>query len=384
MIYLDHNATTPVDSRVFDAMVPYLREHFGNASSYYQVGRTTKASLERARTVAAQFLGVRSREIIFTAGGTESDNLAVRGVAQALKKTGKHIITSSVEHHAVLRTCRQLEADGFSVTYLPVDGQGRVDPDDVRKNIRPDTIIISIIYANNETGVIQPVEHIGSLAREHGVCFHTDAVQAVGKLPVCAGDIFADLLSLSAHKLYGPKGVGALFVREGVPFASVITGGSHEGGFRAGTENIPGIIGLAEALKLAAADQEEETSRLAVLRDRLEQEIENSISDVCINGRKAPRVPNTSSISFRLIDGESVLLHLDLQGICASTGSACTTGQADASHVLLAMGVDPLIAQGTIRFSLGRGTTERDITTTVAALVDITHKLRSISSLKAL
>ena len=381
MIYLDHNATTPLHPRVFRAMEPYLKERFGNASSSYQAGREARTALENSRTTVAGCIGAGPREIIFTSGGTESDNCAVRGVARALREKGEHIITSSIEHHAVLKTCQVLEKEGFRVTYLPVDSDGRVDPEDVRKNLDQRTILISIMYANNETGVIQPIREIASIAREKNIVFHTDAVQTVGKIPFAVNDLGVDLLSISGHKIYGPKGIGALYVREGIPLQPILTGGHHEHNLRAGTENIPSIVGLAQAMSMATQHMNAASDKLSALRQRLESGILNRIDDVQINGLQAPRLPNTSSISFRLIEGESILLHLDLRGICVSTGSACTTDSPEPSHVLTAMGILPQAAQGTIRFSLGEDNTKEEIDSVIDALCDITTRLRNISSL---
>jgi cysteine desulfurase len=381
MIYLDHNATTPMHSRVFRAMEPYLKERFGNASSSYQTGREARTALENSRTTVAGCIGAGPKEIIFTSGGTESNNCAVRGVARALGEKGDHIITSSIEHHAVLKTCQALEKEGFRVTYLPVGSDGRVDPDDVRKNLDQRTILISIMYANNETGVIQPIREIASIAREKNIIFHTDAVQAVGKIPFAVNDLGVDLLSISGHKIYGPKGIGALYVREGIPLQPILTGGHHEHNLRAGTENIPSIVGLAQAMSMATQHLNAASEKLSALRQRLESGILNRIDDVQINGLQAPRLPNTSSISFRLIEGESILLHLDLRGICVSTGSACTTDSPEPSHVLTAMGILPQAAQGTIRFSLGEDNTKEEIDCVIDALCDITTRLRNISSL---
>jgi len=381
MIYLDHNATTPVHPLVLDAMAPYLKRHFGNASSPYRIGRDAKVALENSRTAVAACIGADADEIVFTGGGTESDNLAVRGVAHALKAKGNHIITSSIEHHAVLKTVHALERDGFDVTFVPVDSNGMIDPYDVKKSITPRTILISVMYVNNETGVIQPVKKIGAFARERDVVFHTDAVQAVGKIPVSVNEVNADLMSVSAHKIYGPKGVGALYVRKGTPITPVLTGGHHEHNLRAGTESIAGIVGLAEALRLATDSLEEESKRLVSLRDSLEKEVEHKIKGVYVNGRNAPRVPNTTNISFVSIEAESILLHLDLKDICASSGSACATGSTEPSHVLMAMGIAPQEAQGAIRFSLGRDNTEEEMDLTVEALVEITEKLRKITSI---
>jgi len=380
MIYLDHNATTRLHPEVLRFMETYLREQFGNASSSYGLGREAKLALENSRKKIADCLGAQSQEIIFTSGGTESDNLAIRGVARALKSKGNHIITSRIEHHAVLMTCLALEKEGFNVTYLPVDADGRVNPDDIRKHIGEKTILISIMAANNETGVIQPISEIGSIAREKEIVFHTDAVQAVGKIPVNVDALCVDLLSVSGHKFHGPKGVGVLYVRHNTPLIPIITGGHHECTLRAGTENIPGIAGLAEALSLAVQSQRETAKKLSKLRDQFESTILQKIDGVQINGAHAPRVPNTSNISFQFIDGESILLHLDLKGICASSGSACSTESPESSHVLLAMGVPARTAQGTIRFSLGKDNTDDEIGFVIESLIEITTKLREISS----
>ncbi|MEN6321378.1 MAG: cysteine desulfurase NifS [Syntrophaceae bacterium] len=380
MIYLDHNATTRLHPEVLRFMEPYLREQFGNASSSYSLGREAKTSLENSRKKIADCLGAKSQEIIFTSGGTESDNLAIRGVARALGTKGNHIITSRIEHHAVLMTCLALEKEGFRITYLPVNADGQVDPDDVRKHIGSKTIIISIMAANNETGVIQPISEIGRIAREKEIIFHTDAVQAVGKIPVDVNDLRVDLLSVSGHKFHGPKGVGALYVRHNTPLSPIITGGHHEHTLRAGTENILGISGLAEALFLAVQSQRETAKKLSKLRDRFESTILQKIDGVQINGFNAPRVPNTSNMSFQFIDGESILLHLDLKGICASSGSACSTDSPEPSHVLLSMGIPARTAQGTIRFSLGKDNTGDEIGFVIESLIELTTKLREISS----
>lgn len=380
MIYLDHNATTPVHDRVFEVMVPYLRQHFGNASSFYRIAREAKDILEQSRKNIAACIGAEHDEIVFTSGGTEADNLAIRGAARALHHKGNHIITSSIEHQAVLRTCQALEKEGYRVTYLPVGSQGVVNPDDVRCNIRSDTILISIMYANNETGVIQPVDAIGQIAREADVVFHTDAVQAVGKIPVQVDVQAVDLLSLSAHKMYGPKGTGALYVKRRTPLEPVLTGGPHEYALRAGTENIAGIVGCAAAGSLALASLAEDAQHMSRLRDRFETALMEQIEAVTINGQSAPRISNTSNVSFAGMDSESVLLHLDLRGIYASAGSACTTGSAEPSRVLLAMGLSKQEAQGALRFSFGKDNTEEDIDCVVDALVDISGILRSISS----
>lgn len=382
MIYLDHNATTPLDPFVFQEMEPYLKDLFGNSSSSYLIGREAKAALENARKTIAEGIGAKSHEVIFTSGGTEANNLAIRGVARALKSKGNHIITSSVEHKSVLKTCQMLEKEGFRVTYLPVDADGIVDPDDVRKNIEKQTILISIMLANNETGVIQPVREIGIIASQEDVLFHTDAVQAVGKIPVLVDDLLVDILSVSGHKLYGPKGIGALYIREGTQIEPIITGGDQESKLRAGTENIPSIVGLSKALSLAIGEMDVTSKNISIMRDKFESNILKRITDVQINGISAPRLPNTSSVSLKYVEGESVLLHLDLMGIYASSGSACTTGSPEPSHVLMAMRVPQFIAQGTIRISLGKNNTEKEIDTTLEALCEITEKLRKISSIR--
>jgi cysteine desulfurase len=380
VIYLDHNATTPLDPRVLEAMVPYLTERFGNASSYYQLGRDARDALEEAREKLAACIGGRSEEIIFTAGGTEADNLALRGVARSLRGKGNHLVTSRTEHHAVLETCKALTQEGFEVTMLPVDREGWVDPDEVRRSLRPETILLSIMTANNETGAIQPLKEIGGIARDRGVLLHTDAVQALGKIALDVEEMCVDLLALSAHKAYGPKGVGALYVRHGTPLMSSITGGYHERGLRAGTENVASIVGMAEAAALATQNLEQEVGCLAELRERLECGILERVENVRVNSGGAPRVPNTSNMSFPSVDGESILLHLDLRGICASTGSACTTDSPEPSHVLQAMGLEPRLAQGSIRFSLGHHNTAEEIDRTLEAMAEIVPRLATIST----
>ncbi len=381
MIYLDHNATTPIHAHVFRAMESYLKERFGNPSSSYQIGREAKTALENARTAIAGSIGAGYGEIIFTSGGTESDNLAIRGVAMAHRSKGDHIITSSIEHHAVLKTCQALEAEGFRVTYLPVDANGLVNPDDVLKYIESKTILITIMLANNETGVIQPIPAIGAIAKEAEILFHTDAIQAVGKIPFTVDDLGVDLLSISGHKIYGPKGIGALYIRKGVSIQPILTGGHHEHSLRAGTENIPAIMGLAQAMLLAVQNQKGTSEKFSILRKRLESGILARIEGAQINGANAPRISNTSSVSFPMIEGESILLHLDLKGICVSTGSACTTSSPEPSHVLTSMGITPQTAQGTIRFSMGEDNTKEEIDSVIDVLCDITTKLKNISSL---
>ncbi len=381
MIYLDYNATTPLHPRVLDAMQPYLTEHYGNPSSLYRPGREAKTAVENARRRIADCLGCSPSEIVFTAGGTEADNLAVRGIARSRKNSGKHIVTSAIEHHAVLHTCKALEEDGYQVTYLSVGEDGQVDPDEVAESLTPETILISIMLANNETGVINPIEHVARIATKRSVLFHTDAVQALGKIPIQIQDLGVDLAAFAGHKIYGPKGSGFLYVKRGTPLAPVITGGSHEHGLRAGTENVAGIVGLAEAVLLASNTLETEAKRLDTLRSRLEATVSERLAGVRINGGPVPRVPNTSNLSFRGIDGESIVVALDMEGICISTGSACSTGDPEPSHVLTAMGRSAREAQGSIRLSLGKGTTEEDIDLTVRTLVGIIERLRTISSI---
>jgi len=377
-VYLDHNATTPLDHRVFEAMKPYLVQHFGNASSPHRYGRRAQQALEESRETVAHTIGARSGEIIFTSGGTESDNLALRGVAHAQGRG--HIITTAIEHHAVLRTCAALEGDGFTVTYLPVDNQGRINPDDLKRSIRKDTILISVMLANNETGVIEPISEVSSIARNHGIPFHCDAVQAVGKIRVDVNALGADLLSLSAHKLYGPKGIGALFVKDSMRLDPVMTGGHHERGLRAGTENVAGAVGFAHALHIAINAMDSYHTKISSLRNKLESEVLQRIDHVTVHGAHAQRLPHCSSLGFSSVEAESILLHLDLRGIAASSGSACTTGETEPSHVLTAMGLSPEIAQGTIRISLGRGNTEEDINYALDVLAYAISSLRGISS----
>jgi cysteine desulfurase len=379
-IYLDHNATTPLDARVFEAMRPYMTGAFGNASSPHSYGRFAKQALEESRGTIANAIGCKPEEIVFTSGGTEADNLALRGIAYHAGKTKGHVITSSIEHHAVLRTCAALEKEGFSATYLPVDSQGSIDPHQLKKTIRKDTVLISVMFANNETGVIQPVAELGRIAREHGIPFHCDAVQAVGKREINVEELNIDLLTLSSHKIYGPQGIGALFVRDGIGLAPMITGGHHERGLRAGTENIAAIVGFARALKIAVDEIDTYRNMVKTLRNKVESGLLHALDGVVIHGAQAERLPHTSCIGFTSVEAESILLHLDLQGIAASSGSACTTGDPEPSHVLTAMGVPPELAQGSIRISFGRENTEEEVNYTVSALADAIQHLRGISS----
>ncbi|MBL7183719.1 MAG: cysteine desulfurase NifS [Anaerolineae bacterium] len=383
-IYLDHAATTAVDSRVVAAMLPYFNPRYGNASSIYRLGQEAGKAIDDARRTVADVLGCQPREVIFTSCGTESDNLALRGVGWARRNLGKgnHIITSPIEHHAVSHTCEQLEKHfGFEITYLPVDKYGLVDPDDVRRAIKDNTILISIIYANNEVGVIEPVAEIGNIARAKGVPLHTDAVQAGGSLNTNVEELNVDLLSLSAHKFYGPKGVGVLYVRKGVSLLPTQTGGAHERNRRAGTENVPYIVGLATALKIAYEELETNNQRIAALRDRLIEGVLESIDEVELTGHPTNRLPNSASFVFKYIEGEAMLLNLDLAGICASSGSACTSASLEASHVLLAMGIPPEVAHGSLRLTLGRENTEEDVDYVLEILPGIVQKLRAMSPL---
>jgi cysteine desulfurase len=380
MIYLDCNATTPLHPRVFEAMVPFMRERWGNPSSPYRFGNEARAAVEKSRRRIAECVGCKPDEIVFCSSGTESDNLAIRGAAAALRSRGDHIVTTAIEHHAVLNTCRALEAGGCRITYLPVDSNGVVEIEALVRSLTSRTVLVTVMHANNETGVIQPVDEIAGIVKERGIVFHTDAVQTAGKLPRRLGDIRADLVSFSGHKLYGPKGIAALVVRSGTPLSPVITGGAHERGLRAGTENVAGIVGLAEAMALAREASEAEEGRLRKMRDRLEREIGSAVPGVTVNGAGAPRMPNTSNLIFRSVDGESIVLGLDLRDICVSTGSACSTGDPEPSHVLRAMGLPAMEAQSSIRISLGRDTREEDIDATVSALAETVGRLRAISS----
>ena len=375
-VYLDNNATTPVLPAVFEAMQAYFGEHFGNASSIHHHGQETRAAVERARESVAALLGCRASEIVFTSGGTEADNLAIFGIIQP----GEHLISSTVEHHAVLNSCKHLEASGCEITYVTVDGRGQVDPDDVRRALRPNTRLISIMMANNETGVLQPVEEIGKVAAEADVYFHTDAVQAAGKIPIDVKRIGCDLLSISGHKMNAPQGVGALFVRKGTSLRPMLHGGSHERSRRAGTENVPGIVALGKAAELAReALVRGDLEQISRMRDRLEQTILEEIELTGVNGKGAPRVPNTSSIHFDCIEGEALVIALDLQGLAVSTGAACSSGAIEPSHVLLAMGMPPEQARGSIRFSLGKQNTPDDVDFALSLIPPTVTRLRELS-----
>ncbi len=378
-VYLDNNATTPVLPEVLEAMRPYFGEHFGNASSIHHHGQETRAAVERARESVAALLGCRASEVVFTSGGTEADNLAVFGLA----RSGDHVITSTIEHHAVLNACKHLAkyrgTTGCEVTYIPVDGRGLVDPADVKRAIRPNTKLITIMLANNETGVVQPVAEIGKIAAEADVYFHTDAVQAAGKIPIDVNKIGCDLLTISGHKIHGPQGVGALYVRKGTLLEPMLYGGSHERSRRAGTENVPGIVGLGKAAELAISGFERGDDRkMAAARDHLEREL-LEIEATGLNGEGAPRVPNTTNIYFDSIDGEALVIALDLKGLAVSTGAACSSGAIEPSHVLTAMGLRPDRAKASIRFSLGKQNTPEDIDFALALVPETVGRLRELS-----
>ena len=378
-VYFDHSATTPVHPAVAEDMIQYITGHFGNPSSVHSYGRDARKAVEDAREKVARGIGAQPEEIVFTAGGTESDNMAIRGVARANRAQGNHIITSAVEHHAILDTCQALEKDGFELTVLPVDEYGLVRVEDVAGAIGDQTILISIMHANNEVGAIEPIGEIGRLARERGVLMHTDAVQSIGKIPVHVEELKVDFLSLSGHKIYGPKGVGALYIRKGARWQPIDFGGGQERKRRPGTENVAGIVGLGKAMELAAADLDEESSRLLQLRDKLIQRVLEKVPNVRLNGHPNLRLPNHVNFSFEFIEGESLLLSLDMQGIAASSGSACTSGSLSPSHVLTAMGIPNEIAQGSLRLTLGRDNTEEDVETFIAVLPPIVERLRAMS-----
>jgi cysteine desulfurase len=380
-VYLDHNASTPVHPEVLEAMLPYFSEHYGNPSSIHGFGREAREGLDGARERVAHFLGVGKEEIVFTSGGTESDNMAIKGIAAARGRG--HIVTSAVEHHAVLRTCAALESQGFAVTVVPVDGHGMVDPDDVRRALRPDTIVVSIMHANSEVGTIQPVGEIGRITRERGIPFHVDGVQTFGKIAVDLDALGIDLFSFSSHKIYGPKGAAGLYIRKGTKMASVQHGGEHERRRRAGTENVPGIVGLGKAVEVRGRDMAAEKGRVRGLRDRLWEGLAARVPEVRLNGHPTDRLPGTCNVCFRHIESESIVLGLDLKGIGVSAGSACTSGNVEPSHVLVAMGVPLDWAMGTVRCSAGRSTTAEDIDYVLDSVEPLAGKLRSLSPLKA-
>jgi cysteine desulfurase len=381
IIYMDHSATTYVRKEVVEAMAPYHSEHFGNPSSIYSIARESKKAIDAARAQVAKTLGADPDEIYFTSGGSESDNWAIKGVAFANRKKGNHIITSAIEHHAVLHTCGYLEKEGFIVTYLPVDQYGLVDPAQLEKVITDKTVLISVMYANNEIGTIEPITELGAIARKHKIPFHTDAVQAVGNIPIDVQAQNIDLLSLSAHKFYGPKGVGALYIKKGIKIDNLIHGGGQERKRRAGTENIAGIVGLGKAIELATADIEGHNRKIRALRDRLMKGILEKIPNSRLNGHMEKRLPGNINISFEFIEGESMLLWLDDEGICASTGSACTSGSLEPSHVLLATGLPVEISHGSLRLTLGNINTDADVDFVLEVLPKVVSRLREMSPL---
>jgi len=380
-IYLDYAATTPVHPEVVKAMLSYFTDVFGNPSSIYSYGQEAKGAVEEARTKVAELIGTRSEEIIFTSGGTEADNFALKGVTYANEHKGNHIITTSIEHHAVMEVCKFLERRGFKITYLPVDEYGLVDPDDIKRAITDKTILISVMHANNEVGTIEPIEQIGRIAKETGIYFHTDAIQTVGHIPVNVDKLKVDLLSISGHKFYGPKGVGALYVRKGTRLVSLMHGGAQEKRRRAGTENVPAIVGLGKAAELAEQEIGKDAEQLAHLRDKLIKGLVERIDHIRLNGHPSKRLPNNVNISVEFVEGESMLLNLDLEGICASTGSACSSASLEPSHVLLALGLSPEQAHGSLRFTLGRENTEADIERVLEVLPRIVARLRAMSPL---
>lgn len=380
-IYLDNAATTQVYPEVLKAMEPYFTEYYGNPSSIYSFAGESKKAVDEARQTIADFLHATSEEIYFTGGGSESDNWALKATAEAYQSKGKHIITSKIEHHAILHTCEYLEKQGFEVTYLDVDENGLVHPEDVEKAIRPDTILISVMFANNEIGTIEPIAEIGKIAKEHGVLFHTDAVQAFGHVPIDVEEMNIDMLSASGHKINGPKGIGLMYIRKGLKLGSFIHGGAQERHRRAGTHNVPGIVGFAKAVELASAHLEERIKYETELRDYYIHRVETEIPYAKLNGDRTSRLPNNTNFCFRFIEGESMLILLDQKGICASSGSACTSGSLDPSHVLLAIGLPHEIAHGSLRVTLSEKTTKEEIDYTVDELKKIIERLRSMSPL---
>lgn len=383
MIYLDNAATTRTAPEVVEAMLPYFSEYYGNASSIYALGSTSKKAINSARKTIGDSIGAKMEEIYFTAGGSESDNWALKAVAEAYETKGRHIITTKIEHHAILHTCEYLQKRGFEITYLDVDEKGKVSVEDVKAAIRPDTILISVMFANNEIGTIQPIGEIGQLARQKGIFFHTDAVQAFGQLPINVDTLCIDMLSASAHKLNGPKGIGFLYIRTGIKMRSLIHGGAQERSRRAGTENVPGIVGFQAAVQRAMGIMEEKTKKELALRDHLMNRLEREIPYCFINGHRQDRLPNNVNVSFRFIEGESLLIMLDMKGICASSGSACTSGSLDPSHVLLAIGLKHEDAHGSLRLTLSEDNTMEEIDTVVEAVKEIVAKLRAMSPLYA-
>jgi len=381
IIYLDHAATTYVKPEVFEAMKPYFCEHFGNASSIYSLGRESKKAIEEAREKVAKALGAEPREIYFTSSGSEADNWALKGVAAANKKKGNHIITSAIEHPAIMNTCKYLQGEGFEVTYLPVDSDGMVSLEDLKNAVKDTTILISIMFANNEIGTIQPIQEIGAFAREKGILFHTDAVQAIGNVAIDVQKMNIDLLSLSGHKFYGPKGIGALYIRKGVKISSFIHGGAQERGKRASTENLPGIVGLGKAIELATENMEAYNKKLLELRERTIEGLMSRIPYIRLNGHRTNRLPGNVNMSFEFIEGESLLLMLDMIGVCGSSGSACSSGSLDPSHVLMAIGLPHEIAHGSLRLTFGEENTQEDVDFILEEIPKIVSRLRDMSPL---
>lgn len=382
-VYMDHAATTPVHPKALEAMLPYFSEKYGNPSSIYGIAREGRKALDDARETVAGILGAKTTEIIFTSGGSEGDNAALKGAAFASKSKGNHIITSSIEHHAVLHSCHFLEKFGFEVTYLPVDNYGIVDPDELARAITDKTILVSIMMANNEVGTVQPIAEIGKLLKGKNITFHTDAVQAAGALPLDVNELGVNLLTLSAHKFYGPKGVGILYLKRATPFLSQQQGGGQERNRRAGTENVPGIVGMTTALKLAVENLESNNRHNTQLRERLVKGLLGSVPKVRYNGHQTKRLPNNVNLSFEYVEGESILLNLDMMGVAASSGSACTSASLEPSHVLMAMGIPVEIAHGSLRLTLGASNTEEDVDYVVSLLPGIVERLRAMSPLAA-
>lgn len=382
-IYFDHNATTPVLDEVFEAMVPFLKDQWGNPSSIHWAGRGTRKAVEDARERVCALLNCAPLELIFTSSGTEGDNHAIKGLAYAQKNKGNHIITTKVEHPAVLSTCKHLQKEGFEVTYLDVDKDGLISLDELTKAITPKTILISVMFANNETGVLFPIKEIGKIAKEKGVAFHTDAVQAAGKIKIDVQDLNVDLMTISGHKLYGPKGVGALYIKRGTRLVPIIHGGHQERNRRGGTENVPGIVAMGKAAEIAMRDMDKETEHLQMLKERLEKGMIEKIPHIKVNGHPDKRLPNTSNISFEFVEGESLLLNLDMKGIAASSGSACTSGSLEPSHVLVSMGLSHELSHGSVRFSLGKSNTVEEIDYLLEIMPPIVERMRSMSPLYA-
>ena len=379
MIYLDYNATTPIDKLVLEKMTPYLKDFYSNPSSVYRFAQESKRAIENARFYVADLICADPEEVIFTSGGTEADNFAIKGRAFFYQDKGNHIITSKIEHHAVLKSCEFLKKIGFEITYLDVDKYGIIDLNQLEESIRNDTVLVSIMYANNEVGSIQPIKNISKICNKNGIIFHTDAVQALGKIDISVKDLNVDLLSISSHKIYGPKGVGALYVKKGVKLIPLHHGGGQERNMRAGTENVPGIVGFGEACRISKEELKEQEKKIRLLRDKLEEGIKQKIPDIKVNGHHDKRLYNTLNICFKYIEGESILINLDFEGICTSSGSACTSGSLEPSHVLLSMGIPHELSHGSLRFSLGKFNTMRDIDRVLEVLPLIIEKLRKIS-----